>query len=380
MVSGFHIWFALVGFYLLESIRITTISAVVFCPKLFSSSWTGRRPFIYPGAGRWGWTVAPLVPTRFPQIISQDFILAYGLEYVAPNSALGSSQTAPISYTEIQSLRRYERFVVINGSKYIRCENEDEAETIRTQLNQLRQLPACAREEEIDKITKITSRDTVRETLQIFKDRTRVPRALATILWGVAFIFLPLALTATSNVIALLLALGIIWLLGVAVASALAFAAKQFEQKTKRALLWKSLKYVFYPIAALRVQEDLAQTLLTGTPPIVFCVALCGGRERSRLSRDLLLRVRYPVSLSPGGNSLGESVSDWFNRKLAERIESLLISRAPEVLKDLVPSPGDETCLFYCPRCRAQYTVACETCVDCPGVHLERFAAIKAYD
>ena len=370
MVSGFHLWLALIGLYLLESSRITTASAIVFRCRLFSKKWSAKPPFGYPGAERWGWIFAPLVPGGDPSIVSQDFLVAYGLEKIAPNAALVASAASAISYDQIKKVTVDESSVRINDAKFVRCQSSAFAKQTKQEIEQLCNLLPSAREQTIVRLVDSSLRSDARQRLNELRKALRAVRMLVAALWVTAFVLLPVALLVAENDLVLLPVAALTWSLAIAVA----FVAPRARRR--RGFPWESLKYVLYPVAAMRAQEDLAQDWFTGLHPIALCTDLCVDAERSRCARDILLRVRHPAVLSLANDPGVIAVSDWFNNLLARRLERHLSKAAPEVLKDLVPSQLDSNCVSYCPRCRAQYSVLEGICADCAGVPLQPFTPL----
>ena len=199
-------------------------------------------------------------------------------------------------------------------------------------------------------------------------------------LWLVAFVLLPAALLVAGNDLVLVPIAALIWLLALALAFIVPKARKRIYPDGARRFPWESLKYVFYPVAAMRAREDLTTDRFADMHPLALCTELCADTERIRCARELLLRIRHPAVLSLVQDQEVDAVSNWFNKLLAERLEKHLAETAPEILTDLIPLPLDPSCVSYCPRCQSQYRIMEGACTDCAGVSLQPFRnrAVKA--
>jgi len=372
MLSGFHFWLALLGLHLLENMRITTGSAVVFYRRSFSGNWQARTPFSYPGGGRWGWILSSLSPLNPTTLVAQDFALAMNEEQFSPNAALSSSKSAAVPYNQIQSVCADESWVLVNGNRYLRCECRDAAEQFSRQIDEIRRLPAQKRTAAIESILDQAFKGGMSERLRLFRSSAQTVEILVAWLWMTAFVLLPFMLAATGSDAVLLPLLAGIWLLAAAIARASVKARQRIEGKKTPGFPWKSLKYALYPVAALRAYQDLAERVVNKTHPLALCTELCSDSQEPELAIELVLRIRYPRAGAT--NAEVNAVSEWFNARLEQRMTKHLNERRPDILKKLIPERLNEGCLSYCPRCRMQYRRADGICSDCPGVALKSFA------
>jgi hypothetical protein len=373
MVSGFHLWFALIGLYLLESVRITIASAIVFRRRLFSTAWSATHPLKYPGAERWGWILAPLLPASGPDIVAQDFVVAYSPAQAAPNSALVAGNANAIAYAEIASVTIDDNFLCVNGAKFVRCQSVSLAHQIKDQIEQLRKVSADSREQTIRRFINSALRPGAREQLQSLRTSLRGVTALVAALWLVAFVVLPVALLIAGNDLVLVPIAVLIWSLAFALAFIVPKARKRIDPSVRRRFPWESLKYVVYPVAAMRAREDLVTDRFVDMHPLALCMELCADTERVQCATELLLRIRHPATLPLVPDHDVDTVSNWFNRLLTECLEKHLAEIAPEILNNLIPLPLDPSCVSYCPRCRSQYRILEGACADCAGVFLQPF-------
>jgi hypothetical protein len=365
MISGFHVWLALIVLYLIDSIRVTTRSAVLFRRRIFSAEWLGSFPFLYPGNGKFGWTLASLLPGAAATIIVQDFVLAMDERHIAPNTALVNSRRGALAFAEISGTGTDDRFLTVNGSHYVYCDSASDAQLLRECIDEaFAQGPAS--------LIRSYLEQPVGDGPEIFNRRMRSVRILSGAMWLLLFLLLPIALWIAGNDIVLIPVAGVMWLLAIGVAIAAALAKKRIYRAGR--FPWEVLKYIFYPVAALRAEDDLAQGLAAGVHPVKFALEKCSGPVRARLLRDLYLRTLHPVSLSVSqGGEPAEQVSNWWNAFASKELLKMISVQAPDSMASLRPERQEQGSLAWCPRCLVQYSQAKSFCADCPGIELLPF-------
>jgi hypothetical protein len=374
MISGFHLWFTLIGLYLLESIRIAAPGTVVFRRRFLTTTWSWRRRFANGEAGRSVWMLASLIPGTDPDIIAQDFILACDSERITPNALFVSSDQRAVCYGDIRSVGTDERYLLIDGKRYLHFQTSGAVQSAKRHIDRLISMAENKREAAIVESVDLAFALDVCERLRTFRVETRAVRILSSLLWIVAFFVLPGVLFIVGNDVVLLPLGALIWLLAVAISIVTILAKKRITPAGRREFPWTTLKYLFYPVAALRACESLAEDVFTDVHPAMICMDLCRGDHQNDCLTYLLLRILHPVSLSRAGDAKADAVSAKFNSLFADRLRKELAKTVPQVLKSLVPQRQHETSVSYCPRCRAQYQITEGECADCPGVALQQFA------
>jgi hypothetical protein len=179
---------------------------------------------------------------------------------------------------------------------------------------------------------------------------------------------LPVALAVRRSDAVLLPILGAIWFLAVCITAASMAAYRQIHSNKQRRFPWFTLKYPFYPVAALRASADLSRRLFEPVHPVTLSASVCAPEQHSSLVAEMVSRYSY----APIGSTDPEAstISIWFADLVGERIQACA---GGENLKPLAPRPLNSTCLAYCPRCQCQYVRTAGMCSDCPGVPLRPF-------
>jgi hypothetical protein len=378
MISGLHFWFALIGLYVLESIRLTPPGTVLFTRRMRARYWSGGFPFGGPGVGR-SWTVLPLFPGGDGVIMAQDFVVACDSDRLTANSFLVPGEAHVYLWTDLKAVATEDRDLLINATRFLVCPSAEHARFAAERIESLRATDAPLREHAIRETIRDSFAPGARTHLDRFCDATANVRVLAALLWIVAIPLFGAALLVTGSDAVLLPALVLIECLSMAVGITAIRAKLRLAPAGQRRFPWASLKYFFYPIASLRAPDDLAEGLLPGVHPLRLCIDLCEPERRTPLLRDLFLRVRYPTPVSrlrdTADETSADAVAEWFNAQALAEMEKVIEQNAPEVLKTVIPERSDPACRFWCPRCRTQYRSGKEDCADCPGVKLRAFEA-----
>jgi hypothetical protein len=123
------------------------------------------------------------------------------------------------------------------------------------------------------------------------------------------------------------------------------------------------------PATAIRARDVLSRPLFSGYHPLAVAKVFCAPAAFRQQAADFVRLSRYPIGVTQSREEFKEG-SYW--RKLRQTtLEDFLRLNGldPEQLIQ-PPAPVDNTCLSYCPRCRAQFTNLEGVCNDCGGIML----------
>jgi hypothetical protein len=371
MVSGLHVWLAILVLYLLESLRITTPSAVLFRRRVRGSGWVPVQPFEYPGTGRYSWVVRSLSPGAGRDFVSEEFLVAMDAQKIAPNTALSGSRSPAVSWDEIRSTSTTDRFVMVNGSNYLFCESAGHALAAKAQLDKLRAVPVRDREAALEACVRSAFASGANGAACEFSTPATMVRFFAAVLWLLLIVEFPLMLLFFRSDAAMLMVASACLVLDLAILVSVVRVRRRMHPGS--GFPWFVVKYLFYPIAALRAADDATEGSAPERHPILFALESCEGEARDDLLRRIYLRVLYPVSRSIETEPDREAVSATWNRLVATHMETLLKANAPAVLKTLVPQVREDGARSWCPRCLIQYRHDEGICADCRGIALRGF-------
>ena len=135
--------------------------------------------------------------------------------------------------------------------------------------------------------------------------------------------------------------------------------------------LWKALPLLLAPPAATAGHLALTKPLFTGHHAVSVAAELCTDDEFRGLALTHLRRLEFPVATT--AVPLGDG--DRYDKQIREirRVIAERLGAGSDALVD--PPRRSLTAKSYCPRCLAEYTASEESCSDCTGVPLKRFAS-----
>lgn len=377
MATGFTLWFALLGLYLIESLRLTAVRSLIFVPRLFRDGSNGRAPNTYPGNGRWAWTLLPVWPVRPVVLVSSPPLVAWGLEHFSPNVTFVQSTLAAIQYEDVKTVSADEKTLRVNGSKFMRFESEAEAQAARVLLERLRATAAGKRESVIREcVSQAFTEKIMVQRLARIKQATRYVRVLSNALWWILVVVFPLTLLLlrVPDAFVILGVGAVALLLAVAVAVSFAKAGAQLHPDQKAKYRWKSVKFVVYPVGAMRAVDELTLDSQAGIHPVVLATVLGKGARQLADVKRSWQQACSPLPMSVDADAKALACSLWFNGLVRAEMKSYLTKALPAALVEERVQPHDKGCLSYCPNCKTQYVAATGTCADCRGVPLRAFA------
>jgi hypothetical protein len=135
------------------------------------------------------------------------------------------------------------------------------------------------------------------------------------------------------------------------------------------------LTILLSPATTIRARDVLSRPLLEKFHPLTVAKLVCDEHEFCEFARKSLRGLRH----SPSTPGLNEDPAKALEREWREvsrkAIEGFLKQHGlePENLMR-APTPADESCRSYCPRCLAQFTTPTGQCDDCGGIRLVGFA------
>jgi hypothetical protein len=120
----------------------------------------------------------------------------------------------------------------------------------------------------------------------------------------------------------------------------------------------------------------LSRPLLEGFHPLALAKVFCPEQAFRAFARDVWREIRFPgLPLCPCEEPMALAAERHARAVLQQAIERFLAQCGIHPA-DLAqpPTPNDETCRSYCPRCLAQFTTSEGACADCGGLTLVVFS------
>lgn len=317
-----------------------------------------------------------LASQGMPVSVSPDAVLAYQPPSVDPARRWRHNESL-FQFDQIQRVEAKGKRILIDGQLLTTAGSTIGAVELAAKLRELRQAAPGARRHLIERaIGAMFDTSLIRQRWTQFHTRTQPMRLTANMLFFYLFALTPLALWRFG------LSLTWIWLLAGMLGCTLTIAmqfrrthqhlypAAEDERFTHFIILLLS------PASAVRALDPLARPLLEPFHPLAVAKVLCSEQMFRCLAQQFLRELRYPaLPLSPRPE-LTQSTERYARELLLSRIEKLIRQNgwSPEDL--LQPPPRtDQSCLSFCPRCQATFTLAEGVCQDCGGVPLISFEA-----
>lgn len=351
-------------------------------------TWLGKRwrishPSALFGNARGGFLLAnPLPPLgtvllgyQLPVSISTKGVLAFVSSSVNP----GWRPPQPgnwLPWEKIQGIQTRGKKVLLNGELFLKAASPGLALSLKEHLQAILKSDTGRREEQI--------RRWVDETLDIktlgnrwkqFHEQTQGLRGITNLLFVYLFVGAPLLIHG--------LGLGRTWialLVGILVctcSAAILFrrAHKELFPKAEDERFTHCILVLLSPVSTIRACDMLSRPLFEIFHPLALAKVFCTDAGFRSFAESILLELRHPGRpLCPSPDAAAAQAEQRWRALLEEEVTKFL-QRAGIAPHELIqpPTPTDESCRAYCPRCQAQFTTATGVCEDCGGLKLIAF-------
>ena len=352
-------------------------------------TWLGRRwRIVHPGAllgnQRGGaFFASPFPPlgtvltgNQFPLSLSGEAVLAF----TAPslNPGWRPPQTGRLfRVPEFRTIDAIRNKVRVNGELFVKASSPTFAASIAQRLRSWKSLPPAEREKALPQFFH-DSLDTkaIEQRWSEFQEETRSLRLLTNILFGYLFVLAPLFVwrfDLKHYWVGLLLGL-----LACTSATAVLFhrAHKRFYPEADDERFTHFLLILLAPATTIRAADVLSRPLFEEFHPLAIAKVFCSEPAFREFARRVLLEIRHPgLPVCPHDEPGAREAERQSRAALRTAVEEFLRrngAKPEELVKP--PSPMEEGCRSYCPRCQAQFTTIEGVCADCGGLPLVRFS------
>lgn len=356
--------------------------SVVFSTWL-GRHWQARHPGTLLGNQRGGFIfAAPLPPlgtlltsSPFPLSLSPDGVLGYAATNINPGWRPAQTESF-FRFDEIRDVTTKGRKLLVNGGVLLAAASVGLALHFAGQLRRLVKLSASQREAAAVELVHTTLNTTaVEQRWQELQTLSRPVRLLGNSLFVYLFVFAP----------------GLIWQLGfksswlglVIGLFALTTATAVFFYRAHRALYPRAederfthaLTIALAPMTTIRAHDALSRPLFETFHPLAVAKVFLPKTDFRDFARHVLLDLRHPAQpVCANANTAARATENYARATLQQATEQLLKQSGlepDELCKP--PTPADESCRAYCPRCGAQFTTPSGNCMDCGGLALVAF-------
>ena len=279
-------------------------------------------------------------------------------------------------FAEIRKVEACGRKLFVNGELALAASTAGLARQLALELQRLVKLTPPQREAAINEgVRAMLDARAVEQRWSEFQKTSGPVRWLGNVLLAYLFLVAP----------------GLIWQFGLKLSwlglllglVALTTAAAVLFHRAHRALypqagderFTHTLTILLAPMATMRAHDTLSRPLLAAFHPLALAKVFLPINDFRDFARRGLLDLRQPAlpvcsSADPAARAT-ELHARTTLRQAAENFLKQSGVEPDELCKP--PSPMDESCRAYCPRCRAQFTMASGNCADCGGLALVPF-------
>lgn len=346
-------------------------------------NWRARHPGTLLGNQRGGFIfAAPLPPlgtlltaSQFPLSLSPEGMLAAVATSVNPGWRPPQSEIF-FPFPEIREIGTRGRKLFINGELALKTSSAELARQFAKEVQQLVKLSPPQREAALNEGTRaaLDARH-VEDRWSVFQKLSRPVRLFGNALFAYLFLVAP----------------GLIWQFGFKLSwlglliglFALTTATAVLFHRAHRALYAQAederfthtLTILLAPMTAMRAHDALSRPLFETFHPLALAKVFLPTNDFHDFSRRVLLDLRHPaLPVCSSAEPAAHATEFYARTTLRHAVESFLTQSGVEP-DELCRPPAsmDASCRAYCPRCRAQFTKASGTCVDCGGLALVAF-------
>jgi hypothetical protein len=344
----------------------------------FGRDWRTVHPGMLAGNTNGGFILAaPLPPlgtlhiaNQLPLSLSPDGALAFVSTNVNPGwrAAQGGGF---VRWENLATVRVRGKKLLVNGELFLVAATPGFARYLSAELQRLVKLSPAQREIAIAEMLRGTfGGQAIESRLLDYRTRSPAVRRLGNALFLYSLVIVP----------GLIWYFGLGWtwlglllgLLALTIATAIFFcrAHRALYPAAGDARFAHTLTIALAPSSALRAHDALSRPLLENFHPLAVAKHLLSDQEFRPFARRVLLDLRHPA-MPLGMSEQPEVVATEASSRRA------LLAAAEEFLRqhglapdDLgrAPTPADDSCRSFCPRCDAQFTTLTGRCVDCGGL------------
>lgn len=277
-------------------------------------------------------------------------------------------------YEQIEEVRSDGKHLLVNGTRFAKCESPEQAESLAGLIKTVRREPLENREKIIRENTHASfSKAGVVARLEEVNAIVPDVRWSGMMFFAFLYVLVPILVSA-YGLIRFVIPVALLMLVAASITAFQYFRAhRKLYLVRKGERVSNTVKMVLCPPVAIRAADLLSLESLSVFSPAILAAVLLEPVAADFLRpviRDLQNPLRHeqtdPDTLS---------IASWYAALQRDAITNLLKSEAlPPFDNFLLPPECDGSSTTYCPRCACQFTVLSGECPDCPGVILQSFS------
>lgn len=354
--------------------------AVVF-RTFWGTRWRAVHPSPYLGGQRGGMFFAhPLPPlggivlsAQLPCSLSADGLLAFVASGVNPGGR-PPQRGSFLRWEQIESLAAEGKWLKVNGAAWFKFGSAHAAHWLAAELKRIQQLPHAQRGPAIRELLAGTlDHEAVRTGWLAAQPEVCRLRRWANSLFGLMFVVVPalhwqLGLKACWPVVV------VGWL---AHTITIAVLFRRAHARLCPAAEEERFTHFFTSLlaapTAARAHDLLTRPLLERFHPLAVARVLAEAGEFRAFARHMIRELRHPaLPVCPVKGEGAEGAERFMRETMRELVEAGVRQAGldPDALL-VPPTPLDDACHSYCPRCEGQFMALTGACADCGGIPLQ---------
>jgi hypothetical protein len=365
--------------YVVECLAWIESAAVVCARTLLRRRWSCAQGATLPGNDRGGVQFVDPTSIQGSLVVCHRWPFSLSPEGVTDLAGDGASASAfePqfVAFDDLKTVASEFGEIHLNGTRFARVSSSVLAAHLAEHIRRVWHLAPSERESEIKAAIRATLDDKgARATWKAFEEKTWRLSLLCNGLLVLTFLVAPLVFYFRGPYPAWKYVLASVGLVTVVTAVTYFRTHAALYPRCAYERWVDALAMVLLPVAAIRCSDKLSRNVLCHFSWAVVTPMLCDIEDATRVSRLQFVDLSRPMEDGGPAAAMKSAVDCalWFR--------GLLISETGAALKRLkvavskAPARDDETMIFFCPRCHAQFgRGANDSCPVCAGIHLVEF-------
>jgi hypothetical protein len=346
-------------------------------------SWLGKRwqlvqPGVLLGNQKGGFIFSHPLPPLGTLLAANEFPLMLSPKGLCIAQAINVLSTAGqgLPWEKIDHIAVRGKKVLLNREPFFKAESPVLAANIAESLRKIKEAKPKEREQTIRKLFQETVDPSRIEALWTeFRNHSRALSIAANVLFAHLFIVSPALIGLLGFRRSWLVLLFTLLALTSTVAMLFHRAHKRLFLRLEDERFTHFIIILLSPATAIRARDVLSRPLFSGYHPLAVAKVFCSPADFREQAADFVRLSRYPIGVTKSGKEYSKEGTESYWRKLRHTTLEDFLRRNGLDPEQLVqpPTPVDNTCLSYCPRCRAQFTNREGICNDCGGIMLLPF-------
>lgn len=279
-----------------------------------------------------------------------------------------------LAYEEISEARTDGRYLLLNGSRFVKCYTAEQAKSLAELIKHVSSEPTEKREKLILEflLVQFAKEEAIKHLAQV-SDLAAGMRWNCSAFFIFLYVITPIMVSA-YGLNRLVIPIALIMLLSALFLSVRYFRAhKTLFPSQSHDRISNVVKMILCPPFAIRAADCLTLNAMSRFHPVLLANLLLG-TDSVAFTRAVISDLKHPIQYDLT-DPRSSSIVSWYAACELDICTKFLEAQHATILHDLLgPPPWDGVSSAYCPRCSCQFATRSGECPDCPGVELLPFS------